>query len=156
MTTIEQFEELATFLEKHRLTRLEYEQDGLRVVLEKSEPPVLVSSPAPPPATPTAFPGDMQATPASPATSSIAIDPIADSKTVVKAPLVGIAYRARSPKEASLVEVGQQVQAGDPLCLIEAMKLFNEVTAPLAGVIIAINFENGALVEYGAPLVTIG
>jgi pyruvate/2-oxoglutarate dehydrogenase complex dihydrolipoamide acyltransferase (E2) component len=68
---------------------------------------------------------------------------------------VGIAYRARGPKEAPLVEVGQKVQAGDPVCLIEAMKMFNEVTAPTSGIVSAIDFENGALVEYGAPLVTI-
>ena len=75
---------------------------------------------------------------------------------VVKAPMVGTFYRAASPGSASFVEVGDAVQAGDPLCIIEAMKLMNEIEADQAGVVKAILVENGQAVEYGQPLVIIG
>jgi acetyl-CoA carboxylase biotin carboxyl carrier protein len=75
---------------------------------------------------------------------------------VVKAPMVGTFYRAAAPGSASFVEVGDVVQAGDPLCIIEAMKLMNEIEADQAGVVKAILVENGQAVEYGQPLVIIG
>jgi acetyl-CoA carboxylase biotin carboxyl carrier protein len=75
---------------------------------------------------------------------------------VVKAPMVGTFYRAAAPGSASFVEVGDTVQAGDPLCIIEAMKLMNEIEADQAGIVKAILVENGQAVEYGQPLVIIG
>jgi len=75
---------------------------------------------------------------------------------VVKAPMVGTFYRAAAPESASFVEVGDAVQAGDPLCIIEAMKLMNEIEADQAGTIKAILVENGQAVEYGQPLIIIG
>ena len=75
---------------------------------------------------------------------------------VVKAPMVGTFYRAAAPGSASFVEVGDAVQPGDPLCIIEAMKLMNEIEADQAGTVKAILVENGQAVEYGQPLVIIG
>lgn len=75
---------------------------------------------------------------------------------VVTAPMVGTFYRAPNPGAAPFVEVGQSVQEGDALCIIEAMKLLNEIEADKAGVIKEILVENGAPVEYGQPLFVIG
>ena len=75
---------------------------------------------------------------------------------VIKAPMVGTFYRAAAPGSASFVEVGDPVQPGDPLCIIEAMKLMNEIEADQAGIVKAILVENGQAVEYGQPLVIIG
>jgi acetyl-CoA carboxylase biotin carboxyl carrier protein len=74
---------------------------------------------------------------------------------VVKSPMVGTFYRAGAPGSKAFVEVGDSVQAGDPLCIIEAMKLMNEIEADQAGVVKAILVENGQPVEYGQPLVVI-
>jgi biotin carboxyl carrier protein len=74
---------------------------------------------------------------------------------VVNAPLVGIAYRAAKPEDAAFVQIGSPVSAGATLCLIEAMKMFNEVVAPAAGTVLAIHFEDATLVEHGAPLFTL-
>ncbi|AWB35162.1 acetyl-CoA carboxylase biotin carboxyl carrier protein [Orrella marina] len=71
---------------------------------------------------------------------------------VVKAPMVGTFYRAPSPGAQPFVEVGQSVKEGQPLCIIEAMKLLNEIEADKAGVIKEILVENGEPVEYGQPL----
>jgi acetyl-CoA carboxylase biotin carboxyl carrier protein len=70
----------------------------------------------------------------------------------IKSPMVGTFYRSPSPGAKSFVEVGQQVNVGDTLCIIEAMKLLNEIEAETAGVIKAILVENGQPVEYGEPL----
>ena len=75
---------------------------------------------------------------------------------VVKSPMVGTFYRTPSPGAKAFVEVGQSVSAGDTLCIIEAMKLMNEIEADVGGTIKAILVENGQPVEYGEPLFIIG
>jgi len=75
---------------------------------------------------------------------------------LVKAPMVGTFYRSPSPDAKPFVEVGQTVKKGDTVCIIEAMKLMNEIETDLAGVIKAILVENGQPVEYGQPLFLIG
>jgi acetyl-CoA carboxylase biotin carboxyl carrier protein len=75
---------------------------------------------------------------------------------VVKSPMVGTFYRSPSPESKSFVDVGSSVNVGDTLCIIEAMKLLNEIESDHAGVIKAILVENGQPVEYGEPLFIIG
>jgi acetyl-CoA carboxylase biotin carboxyl carrier protein len=75
---------------------------------------------------------------------------------IVKAPMVGTFYRAGAPGAKPFVEVGDSVKAGQPICIIEAMKLMNEIEADKDGVIKAIMVENGQPVEYGEPLMMIG
>jgi len=75
---------------------------------------------------------------------------------VVKSPMVGTFYRAPSPESKVFVDVGSTVAVGDTLCIIEAMKLLNEIESDQAGVIKAILVENGQPVEYGEPLFIIG
>ncbi len=74
----------------------------------------------------------------------------------INAPMVGTFYRASGPEAKPFVEVGQQVAAGDTLCIIEAMKMMNQIEAHRAGVVTAILIENGQPVEYGEPLFVIG
>jgi acetyl-CoA carboxylase biotin carboxyl carrier protein len=75
---------------------------------------------------------------------------------VVKSPMVGTFYRSASPGSKAFVDVGQTVNSGDTLCIIEAMKLLNEIEADQGGVIKAILVENGQPVEFGQPLFVIG
>ncbi len=92
--------------------------------------------------------------PTSAATSSATAEVDAGHK--LKAPMVGTFYRASSPDSPSFVEVGQAVKAGQTLCIIEAMKLMNEIESDISGTVIAILAENGQAVEYGQPLFIIG
>lgn len=85
-----------------------------------------------------------------------AAEPALPEGHVVKSPMVGTFYRAPAPGAKPFVEVGQTVNAGDTLCIIEAMKLLNEIEADIGGVIKAILVENGQPVEYGEPLFVIG
>jgi acetyl-CoA carboxylase biotin carboxyl carrier protein len=75
---------------------------------------------------------------------------------LVKAPMVGTFYRSPSPDAKPFVEVGQAVKKGDTVCIVEAMKLMNEIETDVAGVVKAILVENGQPVEYGQPLFVIG
>ncbi len=93
---------------------------------------------------------------AAPAAAPAAAAPAAVEGQVDKSPMVGSFYRAASPGAKPFVDVGQNVNAGDTLCIIEAMKLLNEIESDKAGVIKAILVENGQAVEFGQPLFIIG
>jgi acetyl-CoA carboxylase biotin carboxyl carrier protein len=92
--------------------------------------------------------------PPAPASAVEAAPAVAEGH-VMKAPMVGTFYRSSGPDAAAFVEVGQTVKAGDTLCVIEAMKLMNEIEAEISGVIKAIQVENGQAVEYGQPMFVI-
>jgi len=81
-----------------------------------------------------------------------ASSPAAPSGHEVKSPMVGTFYRAPAPGAKSFVEVGQQVSEGDTLCIIEAMKMLNQIESDKSGKIVAILVENGQPIEYGQPL----
>ncbi len=95
------------------------------------------------------------AAPAAAAPAEAAAPPVVEGHTV-KSPMVGTFYRSPSPDAKPFVEVGSTVAAGDTICIIEAMKLLNEIEADQSGVIKAILVENGHPVEYGEPLFIIG
>jgi acetyl-CoA carboxylase biotin carboxyl carrier protein len=101
-------------------------------------------------AAPQAAPAPVAAVPTTPAA------PAVPEGHVVKSPMVGSFYRSPSPGSKSFVDIGQNVNEGDTLCIIEAMKLLNEIEADKTGVIKAILVENGQAVEFGQPLFIIG
>ena len=102
-----------------------------------------------------AAPAPAAAAPAA-ATAATAEPPPAEAGHAVKAPMVGTFYRAASPDAKAFVEVGQTIKEGDTICIIEAMKLMNEIEADASGVVKAILVENGQPVEYGQPLFILG
>lgn len=110
-----------------------------------AQAPIMNITAAPPPA------AAVVTTPATEAPQS----PLSPQGHTVKSPMVGTVYLAASPEADLFVQVGQQVKAGETLCLIEAMKMFNEIEADIDGRITACFIENGQPVEYGQPLFTI-
>lgn len=99
--------------------------------------PMVVAAPSLPPAAPVAAP-----------------EPV-EPEGVVKSPMVGTFYRSASPGAEPFIEIGDTVQVGDTLCIVEAMKLMNEIESDRAGVVKKILIENGQPVEFGQPLVVI-
>jgi acetyl-CoA carboxylase biotin carboxyl carrier protein len=98
-----------------------------------------------------------EAKPAASAAAAPAAEPPAGQEGhVVKAPMVGTFYRSPSPDAKPFVEVGQTIKEGDTICIIEAMKLMNEIEADASGIVKAILVENGQPVEYGQPLFMLG
>ena len=110
---------------------------------------VSVSAVAPAPVAPI---GARAPAPAAAAPAPAAEAPAGQEGHVVKAPMVGTFYRSPSPDAKAFVEVGQTVKEGDTICIIEAMKLMNEIEADASGTVKAILVENGQPVEYGQPL----
>lgn len=91
-----------------------------------------------------------------PILSEPAATPCEDAdQQVIQAPIVGVFYAAPSPENEPFVSVGSSVQAGDPLCIIEAMKLMNEVTCPCSGIVREIMVSDGERVEFGQPMIRI-
>lgn len=115
---------------------------GGTAVVQQMAPPVMVApaAAAPQPAAPAAAP---------------AAAPEAPAGHIVKSPMVGTFYRSASPGAKAFVEVGSQVKEGETICIIEAMKILNEIEADKSGTITQILCENGQAVEYGQPLFVI-
>ncbi|HET9663570.1 MAG TPA: acetyl-CoA carboxylase biotin carboxyl carrier protein [Burkholderiales bacterium] len=101
-------------------------------------------------------PASVPATAVTPAQAAPQADAAATEGHVIKSPMVGTFYRASSPGGTPFVEVGSSVKAGDTVCIIEAMKLLNEIESDHDGVVKAILVENGHPVEYGQPLLVLG
>jgi acetyl-CoA carboxylase biotin carboxyl carrier protein len=103
-----------------------------------------------------AAPAEVRPAPAAPPAPATPDAPAGQEGHVVKAPMVGTFYRSPSPDAKAFVEVGQAVKEGETICIIEAMKLMNEIEADASGVVKAILVENGQPVEYGQPLFILG
>ena len=89
---------------------------------------------------------------AAPAAAPVAEVPAAPTGHVVKSPMVGTFYRSASPGSKPFVEIGSPIKEGAPICIIEAMKIMNEIEADMSGTVSKILVENGQAVEYGQPL----
>ena len=123
-------------------------EEKVRITRTTAAAAPIYAAPAPAAAAPVAAP-----VAAAPAAAAPAAAPAArDLSNAQKSPMVGTFYRAPGPNAAAFVEVGQQVKVGDTLCIIEAMKLMNEIEAEKSGVVKEILVENGTPVEYGEPL----
>ncbi len=140
------------------VSELEITEAEGTVRIVKGQPPVVQAAPvAAPvvlaPAAPVAALAPAAAAPAAaPAAPAAAPEVVGHT---VKSPMVGTFYRSSSPGAKAFVEVGSQVKAGDTVCIIEAMKILNEIEADQSGTITKILCENGQAVEYGQPLFVI-
>ena len=150
--------EIADVMEDRGLTRVRVEEpDGTAVELERA-------SAAQPVAVPMPMPSAMAAPVAAPATAPAAPEPAAQAPAAapesqgaeVTAPMVGVFYAAPAPGDEPFVHVGSKVKAGETLCIIEAMKVLNEVAAEADGEVLEICVADGDLVEFGSCLMRIG
>lgn len=157
-----QIQELIRLVSKHKLAEFKLEQDDFKLVIRNqfgaesvavpAAPVVLPAAPAvvtvaPPAPAPAERPA---AAPASPAPA-----PAADENAkliAIKSPMVGTFYRSPSPDKGPFVKIGDTVGVGSPVCIIEAMKLFNEIESDVKGKIVKVLVEDAAPVEYDQPL----
>lgn len=144
---IDEIKELIQALEQSTLTSLEVNQGDASVRLEKQY--TVAATPAPQAVPVAVTPQPAKPEPVQEAPTAAVAQP---KGTAVSCPLVGVFYAAASPTDAPYVTVGSSVKKGDVLCIVEAMKLMNEITAEQDGVITEICVENGQVVEYGQPL----
>lgn len=150
--------EIADVMEDRGLTRVRVEEpDGTAVELERASAAQPVAAPMPMPsamAAPVAAPAAMPAAPESAAQAPAAAPEPKGAE--VTAPMVGVFYAAPAPGDEPFVRVGSKVKAGETLCIIEAMKVLNEVTAEADGEVLEICVADGDLVEFGSCLMRIG
>ena len=142
---------LIELVESSGIGELEIQEGEERVRITRGVAPGAAAS-APAPVYATAAPS---AVPASAAVAEAPAVPAESEGHLVKSPMVGTFYRSASPGAKPFVEVGDSVQVGDTLCILEAMKLMNEIESDKAGVVKQVLVENGQPVEFGQPLVVI-
>ncbi|MEM1044284.1 MAG: acetyl-CoA carboxylase biotin carboxyl carrier protein [Bacteroidota bacterium] len=179
---IDKVQALVRLVNDSGVAEIEVQEDGLKIIVRRQSPVVTLQQagqamggfpvqpfpmqtgyppippayapppPAPPPAAPAA-PAPASTPPPAPAAAPPATEPGSGAdETLIRAPIVGTFYRAPSPEADPFVKVGARVSEGDTLCIIEAMKLMNEVTSEHSGTIKEILIENAQAVEYDQPL----
>ena len=148
---IRKVKKLIELLEESGIAEIEIHEgeESVRISRNSATAPVVAAAPAPIAAAPVAA-----APAATPAAASAPADEQIDGH-VLNSPMVGSFYRSPSPGAAPFVDIGSKVNVGDTLCIIEAMKLLNQIEADKAGTIKAILVENGQPVEYNQPLFVI-
>jgi len=143
----EEITKLVSFLEEKHLTHFELEVEGFKIKISRAlsqvAPPARVSVPPPTP----------RPEPAQPvAQAAPAAGEAPDQFHYITSPMVGTFYRTPNPTSPSFVEIGEEVKKSQTLCIIEAMKLMNEIESDLDGIVAEIYVENGKPVEYGQRL----
>jgi acetyl-CoA carboxylase biotin carboxyl carrier protein len=158
---LEQIEQLLNYMSEHNLEEFEYENGEVKIRLKKpsaapvigvsrqyASPEIIVAgnagaSAAPPPVAPPPSHGGA---------ASGAPEPRSEDMHLVKSPIVGTFYGSPSPGAEAFVKIGAYVETGQTLCIVEAMKLMNEIESDISGEVLRVFVENGQPVEYGQPL----
>jgi acetyl-CoA carboxylase biotin carboxyl carrier protein len=150
----EDIERILELMRQHDLSEFELEREGLKLRVRKGRSEPVASAPMP-----LAMPAAVHAPAAPVAAPQPAAAPAADQEAVelavVKSPIVGTFYRAPDPDAPPFVDVGERVKKDQVLCIIEAMKLMNEITSEYDGEIVSAYVENGKPVQYGERLFAI-
>lgn len=148
-----QIEQLLQFMSEHNLEEFEYSRGDLRIRLKKPGSNAVVVAPRP---AEIIVPGAVAAAaPASKESAEAAAEADlrgGEDMFLVKSPIVGTFYASPSPGAEAFVKIGNHVDAGQTLCIVEAMKLMNEIESEVSGEVLRIFAENGQPVEYGQPL----
>lgn len=147
---IGQIEQLLRFMSEHNLEEFEYSRGDLRIRLKKPGTSVVVAAPRP--SAEIIVPAPVAAAAAERAPAEEADARGREDLHLIKSPIVGTFYGAPSPGAEPFVKVGMYVETGQTLCIVEAMKLMNEIESDMSGEVLRIFAENGQPVEYGQPL----
>jgi len=151
---LDDIKEVLELVREHDLAEFEIERDGLRIRIKKGPSGQYVVHPVASAVMPAAAPAPFAA-PAPPAAAAPEADAGEVNLAVVKSPIVGTFYLAPEPGAPPFVDVGGAVRKGQALCIIEAMKLMNEIESEYAGEVVKIYVENGQPVQYGERLFAI-
>jgi len=148
---LDDIKQILDLVREHDLSEFELERDGLKVRIRKAGDPPVAAVMAAAPAAPAPVPLAPPPAAAIPA-GELAVEAPGVELAVIKSPIVGTFYRSSEPSTAPFVEVGDTVRNGQVLCIIEAMKLMNEIESDCDGEIAAIYVDNGKPVQFGDRL----
>ncbi len=149
---LNEIQDLIKLVSKMNISEVELEKKDFKITIKSAcsktkgtEQQIIVQAPAAIPAAPVA--------PVAPAAAPVAAQPEENSNLIeVKSPMIGTFYRSSSPDKDPFVEVGATIKNGDPICIIEAMKLFNEIEAEVSGKVVKVLVDDATPVEYDQPL----
>jgi acetyl-CoA carboxylase biotin carboxyl carrier protein len=163
---LKELKEILQLLDEKEITEFELEEEGMKLRIRKAgagpstptAPAVL--APVLPAVMPASVPAPVVAAAPAPAPAPAAAaappaEPVDDGLLIVKSPIVGTFYRTPDPNSPPFVSVGDRVKPGQVLCIVEAMKLMNEIEAEVGGEVVKIHHETGQPVQYGDPLFSI-
>lgn len=152
---IKQIQELIRFVSKSGVNEVSIEEKEFKITIKTNQAPTVVNATIPAPVLPAA-PAPLPAAISAPQPVAVppAPAPVAEASNyiTVKSPMIGTFYRSASPDKPAFAEVGDEIKAGQPICIIEAMKLFNEIESEVSGRIVKVLVENASPVEYDQPL----
>jgi acetyl-CoA carboxylase biotin carboxyl carrier protein len=148
---IKQIQDLIRFVSKSGVNEVSIEQTDFKITIKTNQAPTIVNATIPA-AAPTAQPAMPVATVHTPAQADAPAAADVSKYLTIKSPMIGTFYRSSSPDKPSLANVGDEIQAGSVLCIIEAMKLFNEIESEVSGRIVKVLVDNSSPVEYDQPL----
>ncbi|GGC67919.1 acetyl-CoA carboxylase, biotin carboxyl carrier protein [Pedobacter quisquiliarum] len=151
---IKQIQELIKFVSRSGVNEVAIEQENFKITIKTNQAPTVITTTVPAAAPAAAV------LPAAPAASPQAVSTPVETKEAaesskyitIKSPMIGTFYRSSSPDKPSFVNVGDEVSSGKVICIIEAMKLFNEIESEVSGRIVKVLVENASPVEYDQPL----
>ncbi|MFA5159151.1 MAG: acetyl-CoA carboxylase biotin carboxyl carrier protein [Candidatus Omnitrophota bacterium] len=150
---IKEIKELLELMAEHNLGEIEIEKDNAKIKLRKMPNGGIVMQGTPPMTAPI---GTVMHAPALANVPATTVQPVAEEGVmIVRSPMVGTFYAAPAPDQPAYVSVGKVIKDGDVLCIIEAMKLMNEIKSELSGTVIEILVQNGQTVEYDQPILKI-
>jgi acetyl-CoA carboxylase biotin carboxyl carrier protein len=150
---IKQVQELIRFVSKSGVNEVSIEEKDFKITIKTNQAPTYTSAPvaAPAPVAAAPAPVAVSVSPAAPAAAALPADDTSKYITI-KSPMIGTFYRSASPDKPFFANVGDEIKVGQVICIIEAMKLFNEIESEVSGRIVKVLVENSSPVEYDQPL----
>nr|WP_174262590.1 acetyl-CoA carboxylase biotin carboxyl carrier protein [Pseudopedobacter saltans] len=151
---IKQIQDLIKFVAKSGVNEVSIEEEDFKITIKTNQEPTYVAAPAPQ-VIQASVPATAPVAPVSaPQAPAAAAQPATDNNNyiTIKSPMIGTFYRSSSPDKPSFVNVGDEISAGKVLCIVEAMKLFNEIESEVSGRIVKVLVDNAQPVEYDQPL----
>ncbi len=153
---IKQIQELIKFVSRSGVNEVAIEQENFKITIKTNQAPVYVNAAIPAPVAPVAPAAAAAPAPASaaPEAKAPAAAPVDDNAKyiTIKSPMIGTFYRSSSPDKPPFANVGDEIGTGKVICIIEAMKLFNEIESEVSGRIVKVLVDNASPVEYDQPL----
>jgi acetyl-CoA carboxylase biotin carboxyl carrier protein len=148
---IKQIQDLIKFVHKSGVNEVSIEENDFKITIKTNQAPTVVTASIPVAAPVAAVSAPVAAAPSAPAAAVPAVSE-SDNYLTIKSPMIGTFYRSASPDKPSFVNVGDEIKAGQVLCVVEAMKLFNEIEAEISGRIVKVLVDNASPIEYDQPL----
>ena len=146
---IKQIQDLIKFVHKSGVNEVSIEENDFKITIKTNQAPTVVTASIPAAAPLAAAPAPVAAAPVAAAAPAVSES---DNYLTIKSPMIGTFYRSASPDKPSFVNVGDEIKAGQVLCVVEAMKLFNEIEAEISGRIVKLLVDNASPIEYDQPL----